>query len=69
MSHQLKEMDSSHASENLKEELETVPEVDGKQSSKRVRMSAAKVPGGTVIRGSTEIPTLAPGVGWAHLPH
>lgn len=36
-------MDSSHAFENFTEELGTVPRVGGKQTSKRVRMSAAKV--------------------------
>lgn len=45
------------------EEVGSVARVDRKQSSKQVSRSAAKVPGGTVMHGSTEIPTstLPPG--------
>lgn len=56
-------MNSSQASENDIEEVWTLARMDGKQSSKQVRRSGAKVPGVTVMHGSTEIPTstLPPG--------
>lgn len=56
-------MNSSHAFENVIEKVWTLARVDRKQSSKQVRRSAAKVPGGTVMHGSIEIPTstLPPG--------
>ncbi len=58
-------MKSSCTFEDIIEEVGSVARVDRKQSSKQVRRSAVKVPGGTVVHGSTEIPTstLPPG-GW-----
>lgn len=50
-------MNTSHPSENVTEEVGGVVGVDRKQSSRQVSRSAAKVPGGTVMHGSTEIPT------------
>lgn len=52
-----KTMNSSHASETVIQGVGSVSRVDREQSGKQVRRSAAKALGGTVMHGSTEIPT------------